>query len=117
MLHEFLTTNREDLVERCRVKVAKRPMPPPTAAELTYGIPLFLNQIIKTLRMEQSSDAAGSTRVSGDANPSGATGKSEIGSSAAQHGDELHRQGFTVDQVVHDYGDLCQAVTDLAVEV
>jgi signal transduction histidine kinase len=117
MLHEFLTTNRENLVARCKAKVAKRPTPPPTAAELTYGIPLFLNQIIKTLRLEQSSDAAGSTRVSGDANPSGATDKSEIGSSAVQHGDELHRQGFTVDQVVHDYGDLCQAVTDLAVEV
>ena len=117
MLHEFLTTNREDLVARCRAKVAKRPMPPPTAAELTYGIPIFLNQIIKTLRLEQTSDSAGSTRVSGAAEPSGVPAQSEIGSSAAQHGDELHRQGFTVDQVVHDYGDLCQAVTDLAVEV
>jgi signal transduction histidine kinase len=47
----------------------------------------------------------------------GVAGESEIGTSAAHHGDELHRQGFTVDQVVHDYGDLCQAVTDLAVEV
>src|SRR5690348_15397486 len=27
---------------------------------------------------------------------------------------ELLQQGFTVDQVVHDYGDLCQAITDLA---
>ena len=26
------------------------------------------------------------------------------------------RLGFTVDQVVHDYGDVCQAVTELAVE-
>jgi signal transduction histidine kinase len=25
-------------------------------------------------------------------------------------------QGFTIDQVVHDYGDLCQAVTELAIE-
>ena len=36
--------------------------------------------------------------------------------SAAQHGSELSRTGFTVDQVVYDYGDLCQAVTELAVE-
>jgi hypothetical protein len=28
----------------------------------------------------------------------------------------LLRQGFTVDQVVHDYGDVCQCVTALAVE-
>src|SRR6202035_1466513 len=26
-------------------------------------------------------------------------------------------QGFTVGQVVHDYGDICQSVTDLAVEL
>ena len=35
---------------------------------------------------------------------------------AALHGRELSQQGFTVDQVVHDYGDLCQAITDLAFE-
>ena len=116
MLHEFLATNRDNLVSRCRAKVAKRPSPPPTAAELTYGIPIFLNQIIKTLRLEETSDTAGSKQVSGTANPTGVPAQSEIGASAAHHGDELHRQGFTVDQVVHDYGDLCQAVTDLAVE-
>ncbi|MEO6517024.1 MAG: HAMP domain-containing sensor histidine kinase [Steroidobacteraceae bacterium] len=35
---------------------------------------------------------------------------------AALHGRELSQQGFTVDQVVHDYGDLCQAITSLAAE-
>src|SRR4030095_11517196 len=32
------------------------------------------------------------------------------------HGKQLLELGFTVDQVVHDYGDLCQSITDLAVE-
>jgi signal transduction histidine kinase len=41
---------------------------------------------------------------------------SEIGVAAARHGFELLQHGFTVDQVVHDYGDLCQAITDLAFE-
>lgn len=41
---------------------------------------------------------------------------SEIGVTAARHGRELLQHGFTVDQVVHDYGDLCQAITDLAFE-
>ena len=41
---------------------------------------------------------------------------SEIAVTAALHGRELSQQGFTVDQVVHDYGDLCQAITDLAFE-
>jgi hypothetical protein len=39
-----------------------------------------------------------------------------ISRTAVQHGHDLLLQGFTVGQVVHDYGDICQAVTDLAVE-
>jgi signal transduction histidine kinase len=39
-----------------------------------------------------------------------------MGLSAAAHGKELLGLGYSVDQVVHDYGDLCQAITDLAVE-
>ena len=48
--------------------------------------------------------------------PGKTTPSSEISRGATKHGDELLRKGFTVDQVVHDYGDLCQAVTELAVE-
>ena len=40
----------------------------------------------------------------------------EIQRSAALHGADLLRLGYSVEQVVHDYGDVCQAVTDLAVE-
>jgi hypothetical protein len=39
----------------------------------------------------------------------------DIGRSAALHGNELQRLGFTVDQVVHAYGVVCQAITGLAV--
>ena len=30
---------------------------------------------------------------------------------AIQHGDEMLRRGFTIAQVVHDYGDVCQAIS------
>jgi len=115
MLHEFLTTNRADLIDRCRLKVTQRPAPKATDAELEHGIPLFLDQLIETLQMEQASGPSRSREisgVSGGETPSA----SEIGVTAALHGRELLQQGFTVDQVVHDYGDLCQAVTDLAFE-
>jgi hypothetical protein len=39
-----------------------------------------------------------------------------MGLSAGAHGKQLLSLGFSVDQVVHDYGDLCQAITDLAIE-
>lgn len=116
MLHEFLTDNRIELIERCRSKVAQRPAPRANKEEeLRYGIPLFLDQLIKTLRVEQTAEPLQSRKVSG---PSGGGNPvlSEVGETAAQHGRELLQHGFTVEQVVHDYGDLCQAITDLAFE-
>jgi len=113
MLHEFLTHNRADLIERCRLKVAQRSAPRVTSAELTHGIPLFLDQLIKTLEVEQTSEPMRSRKVSGPAG-GGRPVLSEMGAAAALHGRELLQQGFTVEQVVHDYGDLCQAITDLA---
>ena len=74
-----------------------------------------VEQLIKTLRVEQTPEPLRSREVSG---PSGGEGSvlSEIGATAARHGRELLQHGCTVDQVVHDYGDLCQAITDLAYE-
>lgn len=37
-------------------------------------------------------------------------------STATQHGAELLHEGITVAQVIHDYGDLSQAITELAAE-
>jgi signal transduction histidine kinase len=115
MLHEFLTTNRADLIDRCRLKVAQRRAPKATDAELEHGIPHFLEQLIRTLRVEQTRHPLRSRAVSGEAGGEGSN-FSEIGETAAQHGRELLQHGFTVDQVVHNYGDLCQAITDLAFE-
>jgi signal transduction histidine kinase len=114
VLHEFLTTNRLDLIERCRLKVAKRLGPRVTDGGLAHGIPAFLDQLIKTLQVEQTSEPMRSWKVSGPAG--GGPAVSEIAATAALHGRELSQQGFTVEQVVHDYGDLCQAITDLAFE-
>jgi signal transduction histidine kinase len=115
MLHHFLTANRIGLIGRCRDKVEARTSPKATQAELDHGIPLFLDLLIKTLRVEQTPTPLRSREVSG---PSGGqqAATSEMGEAALLHGRELLKQGFTVDQVVHDYGDLCQAITDLAVE-
>jgi signal transduction histidine kinase len=114
VLHEFLTTNKADLIERCRLKVAKRLAPKVAGQDLAHGIPRFLDQLIKTLEVEQTSEPMRSRRVSGPAG--GGAVVSEIAATAALHGRELSEQGFTVDQVVHDYGDLCQAIADLAFE-
>lgn len=116
MLHEFLTAHRGELTARCRKKVANRASPQTTAAEIDHGIPFFLDQLIRTLKVEQSAHPMESRKVSGVAG-GGSHGLSELGEIATQHGGELMLRGFTVEQVVHDYGDLCQSITDLAFEL
>jgi len=116
MMHEFLTANRAELIARCVAKVAKRPIHEATKVKLEFGIPVFLDQLIKTLRIEQTTEPELSRKVSGPSD-GGAEDRSEIGESAALHGRELLRHGFTIEQVVHDYGDLCQAITSLAFEL
>ncbi len=98
MLHEFVLAHRDEIIGRCRVKVESRAIPPATPAELQFGVPRFLDQLVDALR-----DRLTST--------------DELDRSAAQHGRDLQLQGFTVSQVVHDYGDVCQSITDLALEV
>jgi signal transduction histidine kinase len=114
VLHEFLTAHRAELIERCRLKVAKRLAPKVANPELVHGIPSFLDQLIKTLQVEQTSEPMESRKVSGPSG--GGPAASEIGVTAGLHGRELSRHGFTIDQVVHDYGDICQAITELAFE-
>jgi signal transduction histidine kinase len=115
VLHEFLTAHRAELIERCRLKVATRLAPKVADSALAYGIPSFLDQLIKTLQVEQTAEPMEkSRRVSGPSG--GGPVASEIGVTAALHGRELSKYGFSVDQVVHDYGDLCQAITELAFE-
>ncbi|GAC1595666.1 MAG: hypothetical protein NVS3B20_19370 [Polyangiales bacterium] len=103
MLHEFVTANRIELIARTRAKVLTRSAPRPTDEELESGVPLFLDQLVEQLRL--STPRTELRRSS----PS-------IAVDAAKHGGNLMRRGFTIAQVVHDYGDICQAVTELAVE-
>jgi signal transduction histidine kinase len=114
-MHKFLSNHRDDLIARCKAKVAQRPKRAATAKQLANGIPLFLEQLTKTLEAEEQGNVAEGVRISGPAGGDTAA-LSEIGVSAAAHGKELLSLGYTFDQVVHDYGDLCQAITDLAVE-
>jgi signal transduction histidine kinase len=97
MLSEFVRSHRDEIIARCRTRVADRMAPRPTPSELEHGIPLFLGELEHTLACELGNQ------------PPPVTG-------AVQHGGDLLRSGFTVAQVVHDYGDACQTITELAIE-
>jgi len=114
MLHEFLTAHREELILRCRSKVGRRSSPPVTPLELEHGVPLVLEQLVWALRCEQESPGLDHDRIFGPLSKTPAAVESSR--TAALHGRQLLDEGYTVEQVVHDYGDICQAITELATE-
>ncbi len=115
MMHSFLANNRDGLIERCKLKVSARPQRAASPLQLSQGIPMFLDQLIRTLQAEEEGREAEGLAISGRSGGD-ALALSEVGVSATAHGASLLHLGYTVDQVVHDYGDLCQAITDLAFE-
>jgi signal transduction histidine kinase len=100
-LEEFIREHRDEILGRARARVSVRNAPVATEAELTWGLPSFLDQLGEALRKASSHEAVD---------------HAEITSSAEVHGGQRFQQGLSVGQVVHDYGDLCQVITGLAFE-
>lgn len=91
MLEEFIQQRRHDIVARARTRISARIAPRPTQSELDVGLSLFLDELLRMLA------------------PSSAVLPTPVRAAMLQ-------QGFTVAQVVYDYGDICQAVTELVDE-
>jgi len=88
MFHEFLTQHTDEILRRCRHRLLERMVLRPTEEELAKGLPLFLGQLIESLRRYNGSMPQGPL---------------EIGEDAARFGRDLSRLGFTVTQLVHGY--------------
>jgi signal transduction histidine kinase len=111
MLHEFVTANRDAIIARTNARTATvlepgRPRqaagtPALPSATGEGGLPLFLTQLSERLRDEIISAPAAT---------------SAIGHSAARYGGELLALGYNVSEVVHHYGEVCQVITEFAVE-
>jgi signal transduction histidine kinase len=101
-LRDFIAAHRDEILSRARARVRVRNGPATTEAELTKALPSFLAQLGEALRKASLYEAVD---------------HAEITSSATTHGEQRFQQGLTVGQVVHDYGDLCQVITGLAVEL
>lgn len=97
VLDYFIAANRDEIISRCSAKAAARSPCRAVEADNAHGIPLFLDQLLDAFRL-------------------GPVGNPEIARSAVRHGHDLLLKGFTVAEVVHDYGDVCQTITELAME-
>lgn len=94
MLDAFIAVNQDEILQLCRAKVARRLVPPVTQAEIDHALPLLLDHFLDALRH--------------DAEAHDDPGQTERGSGH----DVL--QTLTLSQVVHDYGDICDAIAELA---
>ena len=99
-LDEFVIANRDAIIARAQARVASR-VDQKRDTQLLNGIPVFLDQLGDALRLAKSSDVID---------------HEQIGKTAGRHGLELLRLGLSVAQVVHTYGDVCQSITELAVD-
>jgi signal transduction histidine kinase len=97
MLTDFITENRDEIVARTGARVNRRASPRANDTETHRGIPLFLDQLIVKLLSTSNSD-------------------DPVVASATTNGADMSRHGFSIKQVVEGYGDVCQVVTELAIE-
>lgn len=103
MLHEFIDLNREAIIARAKEGVKARKWPSVSPGEVEQGVPQFLTQLTEILQLECGPDPD-------------AIALDGITQLAARHGADLLARGYSVSQVVHDYGNICQVVTQMAIE-
>ncbi len=107
-LHAFILAYRAELIEACRLRSSQRREQAwlPARAE---GVAAFLDQLVEVLRSEEQNEVGATTETC--LSPA----RIELGKAAARHGVFLLGHGYSTDLVVHEYGDICQAVTGLVI--
>ncbi len=101
ILRDFISEHHDEILARARLQISTRSLPPATDVALTTGLPLFVEQLREALLRASTFQAVDHAEIEG---------------SAAVHGKDLFAEGLTMEQVVHDYGHVCQAITGLAVD-
>ncbi len=97
MLHEFLRINRNEILELSAEKTKKLAGSRTNSEQLNAGLPLFYEQLIKVLEHKLNEHP-----------------REEMLAAAASHGKEFLSLGYSLSHVVHSYGSMCQAITELA---
>jgi signal transduction histidine kinase len=106
MLSDFLKKNREEIISKCKAKVCADSESKPTSMLLDQGLPIFYDELIGVL---QRTAAAG--EPISDSENFHITNRIKKGD-AAEHGRESLRLGYSISQVVHSYGAICQSITE-----
>jgi len=97
MLYQFLEANRPAILALTEKKSVKLAGALQSSKELRKGLPIFFEHLISYLK-----------------NPTKRSATQGITVGAADHGKELLRLNYSLSHVVHSYGAMCQAITELA---
>jgi signal transduction histidine kinase len=97
MLHEFLKANQTDILALSEENTKSLAGDRKTSELLQKGLPLFYRQLILILEKKMAGQPS-----------------KELLEGAAQHGREFLNLGYSLSHVVHSYGAMCQAITEVA---
>lgn len=97
LLHNFLKTYKNEILLLSAEKTKLLAGAHDASDQLNIGIPIFYEQLIRSLEEKKVT------------NP-----PPDMLASAATHGKEFLRLGYSLSHVVHAYGSMCQAITELA---
>ena len=107
MLYEFLQERRAEILALCQQKLTLLSNAKSSSAEMKLGLPVFYDELIEILRADELSESRQAVNT--------LTQKLHS-ASATRRGKESLELGYTISQVVHGYGALCQSITEYAEE-
>ncbi|MCC6952720.1 MAG: HAMP domain-containing histidine kinase [Deltaproteobacteria bacterium] len=105
MLHDFLSSHRDEILSLCYEKLLQVSDKRSSSTEMELGLPVFYDELVEVLRVDVDSSSEVVDKLSDRIHKE----------SAVRRGKESLRLGYTVSQVVHGYGALCQAITEFCI--
>jgi signal transduction histidine kinase len=123
----FLRTNETEILTSIDEKASALGGVRPGSEKMQRGLPIFFRQLMGVLEnivaepSEAAIDHVGLVKAAnaGDepaiALAAGRPHDVEVAKSAGAYGKELQKLGYTLSHVVHGYGAICQAITEIAI--
>jgi signal transduction histidine kinase len=97
VLSEFIEDFREEILASANKKTVSLAAGRESSVDLRRGMPLFFQHLVEYLKGPELSSS-----------------QTNVAAGAAVHGRELLRLNYTLSHVVHCYGAMCQAITEIA---
>jgi signal transduction histidine kinase len=101
-LRQFLVSNRQQILKQSEDRIITLAALRPTSDQLKNGLPIFFDHLLRVLDKEPDTVSA--------------SDELKILDTSCEYGREFWKLGYTLSHVVHAFGALCQATTEIARE-